>query len=100
MWPWKHKPTIGGLEERLERLERRFLALVEEWDDAFDRIRRAENRIKEKRAKLGEPESTPERVSEEEMLPAPSMALSPSQSRLQQQIMRLRASRRDQVKPQ
>ena len=91
MWPFKHIPSKGELEERLERLERRFLGLVEEWDDAFDRIRRAENRIKEKRAKLesetvaAEPEENGVQISSGTERP-----LSPSQARLQQSILKLR----------
>jgi len=89
MWPFKQKATLRDLEERLERLERRFLALVEEWDDAFDRIRRAENRISKKRATIPE-EQTTETAPEPVVPDGQVRSLSPSQARLQQMILRTR----------
>lgn len=87
---WKLFISKRELLERLERLERRFLELIDEWDDAFDRIRRAENRIKERRAKLPEPEGA---ASNGEASAGAEVGgfLTPRQRTIQQQILRRRA---------
>jgi hypothetical protein len=92
MWPFERQPSNRDLLERLESLERRFVRLLEDVDDFFQSVRRAENRIKEKRAKLEELAAEPTNGAGEGK-PAndrPGMFLTPRQVAIQQQVLRRR----------
>ena len=94
MWWFREKPSVKALDERLEHLERAFKALELEWDDTYDKLRRAMGRVVKSRAIL----EAAEKNSEAE---APAAAngndqmsrgrlLNPRQMELQQKILRRR----------
>lgn len=92
MWFLKSKVSNRELLERLESLERRFKTLLADVDDAFDKIRRTENRIKAKSAKIEESEVAEAENHEEQISLSPVIhGLSPRQRMLQAQILKRRA---------
>jgi len=95
MWPWKHNPSNRDLLERLESVERRFKLLLTDCDDFFDSMRKCENRIKAKSAKIEAHQSQAEGTEETMADAVPSTSngilLSPRAKMIQQQILRRRA---------
>lgn len=86
---------VSDLTERLEKLERAFKALQFEWDDTYDKLRRAMGRIVKTHARIVEAETeeaTPAAAPARDIVGAtPGGFLSPRQREIQQQILKRRA---------
>lgn len=87
---------VSDLSERLEKLERAFKALQFEWDDTYDKLRRAMGRIVKTHAKIVESENGEEAAHAE--VPArdivgatPGGFLTQRQRQVQQMILKRRA---------
>ncbi|SRR5713101_4645937 len=88
---------LTDLTERLEKLERAFKALQFEWDDTYDKLRRAMGRIVKTHAKMAELDTEEEHTpavgpSRDNVVPThPGGLLTPRQKEIQQSILRRRA---------
>lgn len=101
----KARKRVADLEEDFLKLQREFKALEMEWSNAYDKLLTMMQRIA-KRAEVlqkemdgGKPPLSP---SEQALMidpefTEPSRFLSPSQKRLQAQILRQRALRREKI---
>ncbi len=93
---WKTTRAVSDLSERLEKLERAFKALQFEWDDTYDKLRRAMGRIVKTHAKIVESENGEEAAhaatpARDNVGATPGGFLTARQREVQQQILRRRA---------
>lgn len=89
---WRHSPSNRDILERLESLERRFKTLLADVDEYFHLVRRAENRIVKKSAKMEEPVGNDGGADIVPDVPSPFPSLTPRQAQAQAAIMRRRAN--------
>lgn len=80
---------ISDMEERLEIVEKHLKTAILDWDELYDKTRRALGRMV-KRAKVDAPINSPEEEGVEETPAPPSDGLSPAQRRINEQILALR----------
>jgi len=92
MWFFRDSRRVTHLEEDLARLERSFKALEMEWDDTYDKLRRAMGRIVKSRAIIEEKEAA-EGGTNGTASPLAASSLTPRQRLIQTQIAALRAAR-------
>lgn len=85
----KINQKISEHDERLENLERNLKTQILDWDELYDKTRRALGRMS-KRAKVDAPINSPEEEGEEVSSAPPSDGLSPAQRRINDQILALR----------
>ena len=94
MWPFGEKPGVRALDERLTALERAFKALELEWDDTYDKLRRAMGRVVKSRAIIEAAEKTSDAEEPAEANGNDQVSrgrlLNPRQMQLQQQILKRR----------
>ncbi|SRR6266849_1429963 len=94
MWWFSNSRSAKALDERLTSLERAFKALELEWDDTYDKLRRAMGRVVKSRAILEASEKNSEVVSPTgangDALSSRGRLLTPRQMEIQQKILQRR----------
>jgi chromosome segregation ATPase len=91
---------VRQLREDLDRLENRFKGLELEWQDTYDKVRRAMARIVKSRGRMEELDRAVEQrestgvtpgIAGQEVVPTTHALLSPRQKEIQQKILQRRA---------
>lgn len=85
----KINQKISDMEERLEIVEKHLKTAILDWDELYDKTRRALGRMA-KRAKVDAPLTQPEDEEAEVSSAPPPDGMSPAQRRINDQILALR----------
>lgn len=85
----KINQKISDMEERLEIVEKHLKTAILDWDELYDKTRRALGRMA-KRAKVDAPINSPEEEGVEVPEAPPSDGMSPAQRRINDQILAYR----------